>query len=113
METIIMARKHMACALELNPSSLRAKFGLVSAANRYLVLAADAEVPVSKQRTTAKDTSAAADVAANDDFERKVSQELVKYGAEQIVASLEDGVVAADMQTSIGAFLGEYTNDLE
>jgi tetratricopeptide (TPR) repeat protein len=113
METIIMARKHMACALELNPSSLRAKFGLVSAANRYLVLAADAEVPVSKQRTTTKDTSAAADVATNDDFERKVSQELVKYGAEQIVASLEDGVVAADIQTSIRAFLGEYTNDLE
>lgn len=112
LETVVLARKHMACALELNPSSLRAKFGLVVAANRYLVVASDAEVSLSKQRTT-KDSSAAADVAANHDFERKVSQELVKFGAEQIVASLEDGIVATDMQGSIRTFLSEYTNDLE
>jgi ER membrane protein complex subunit 2 len=112
LETIILARKHMACALELNPSSLRAKFGLVVAANRYLAVASDAEVPLSKQRAS-KDASAAADVAANGDFERNVSQELVKYGAEQIVASLEDGLVAADMHASIKSFLTEYTNDLE
>lgn len=90
LNNILTARKHMAQALELDPSSLRAKFGLVTISNAYL------------QQSNGKKKD------AEQEFEVEVAQELVKYGVEQVLLSYK----GADMLGSVKALMEEYRDGL-
>lgn len=89
LDNLLSARKHMAAALELDSASVRAKFGLVSISNAYLLEAA------------AKKKDA-------DEFEIEVAQELVKYGAEQVLLSYK----GTEMLGPVKALMEEYCDGL-
>lgn len=82
-----LARKHFAQALELDSTSRRAQFGLVSAANAYLLLGEGLK-----------------DKKGDDAFELEVAKELVTYGCEQILKSYSQST----MLTAVKALMEEY-----
>lgn len=83
---LILARKHMAQALELDPSNVRAMFGLVYAANAYLSL------------------------KNADKFESQVAQELIKYGANKVNAVYKS--LDPKLRAAVQGLMKEYTDDL-
>ena len=90
LENLGLARKHMAQALELDPTLRRAQFGLVSVANDYLT---EADAAGKKNL---------------DEFEIEVSKQLVKYGAEQVLASYKGKNIFPVVKT----LMAEYTDGL-
>jgi len=91
LENLILARKHMAQALELDGNNLRAKFGMVSVANQYL----EESVEASKK-----------DI---DEHEKLVAKELVKYGT---TALLED-YKSTKMLAIVKRVMDDFTDNLE
>jgi tetratricopeptide (TPR) repeat protein len=89
LDYFLLARKHMAQALELDSSNRRAQFGLVSVANSYLQEAV----------TGAK--------KAYDEHEVEVAKELVKYGCEQVLDSYKGSPMFAAVKT----LMAEYSED--
>jgi tetratricopeptide (TPR) repeat protein len=89
LDHFLLARKHMAQALELDPSNRRAQLGLVSAANSYLQEAV----------TGAK--------KAFDEHEVEVAKELLKYGSEQVLESYKGSPMFAAVKT----LMAEYNTD--
>lgn len=87
LENLMLSRKHMAQALELDPDNRRAMFGLAVAANAYL-----------------EEASAGAKKDW-DDHEVAVAEELVKYGAEQVLKKYK----GSDMHSAIRILMKEYT----
>jgi tetratricopeptide (TPR) repeat protein len=96
-EILQRARRHMAQALELDPTNRRAQLGLVCASNAFLAAIA---APIGK----ASDSN---DVGA-DDHDKEVAQELVKYGAEQVLQSYHGSLMYPRMQK----LMAEYTAGL-
>jgi len=88
LENFMQARKHMAQALELDPTNRRAQLGLVTCANAYL-----------QQAEGAKNA---------DEHEVEVSKELVKYGAEQVLKSYK----GTEMFAAVKSLMGEYTDGI-
>jgi tetratricopeptide (TPR) repeat protein len=91
LENLLLARKHMAQALELNGSNIRAQVGLVSVANQYL----EESTKASKKEL--------------DEHERLVAKELVKYGAAQVLKSYK----GAKMFATVKRVMEDYTENLE
>jgi predicted Zn-dependent protease len=89
LDHFLLARKHMAQALELDSSNRRAQFGLVSAANSYLQEAV----------TGAKKSF--------DEHEVAVAKELVKYGCEQVLDSYKGSTMFAAVKT----LMTEYSTE--
>lgn len=89
LDNLVLARKHMAQSLELDATNRRAQFGLVVAANAYLLEAESA----SKKKL--------------DEHEVAVAKELVKYGAEQLLASYN----GCPMFSAVKELMEEYQND--
>jgi tetratricopeptide (TPR) repeat protein len=114
VETIRTARKHMATALELNPSCLRAKFGLIVISNTYLLFSAVTDTPKSKQSPIKGKDHSPTDVAETKEFEVNVSKELMNYGIEQVLlATVKDDTTTNNMQKSIQALMLEYRDGSE
>jgi len=86
----VYARKHMAQALELDPTNIRAQFGLVCVANQYL------------------DESNAGSKKNIDEHERLVANELVKYGAERVLRSYK----GSPMFAIVKRVMDDFTNNL-
>ena len=141
METIRIARKHMTIALELHPLSLRAQFGLVVIANRYLLYSDDSTGGSTEQalvddatsgtsstnnnktkNSNSKNNTTNKSLAYDDRFftlthEINVSKELIRYSTEQIVEtttnkSTGSSLCTKSMQLSIQALIDEYTEGL-
>lgn len=93
LENTTCARKHMAQALELEPTNLRAQFGLVSVSQQFL------------------DESNASSVKQKklDEHERLVATELVKYGATEVLKSYKGSKLFA----SVKRVIDDYTVNLE
>lgn len=91
LEYCTYARKHMAQALELDPTNIRAQFGLVCVANQYL------------------DESNAASKKNIDEHERLVANELVKYGAESVLRSYKGRPA---MFATVKRVMDDYTENL-
>lgn len=89
LENLSLARKHMAQSLELDATNKRAQFGLVVAANSYLIESANAPKKL------------------HDEHEVAVAKELVKYGAEELVKSYK----GSSMFSAVKALMDEYQND--
>lgn len=111
-EQIQTARKHMALALELNPSSVRAQFGLVVIANRYLLDAVPEKDKViqsnsakGSDRTTTHEKE---EHAVTLNHEIAISNELIRHGAEQITETTAL-FCTKRMQSSMQALIKEYT----
>lgn len=90
-EQLVLARKHMTQALELEPTNKRALFGLVSVSNAYLEDAANAS---KKQVVDAHSVS--------------VAKELVKFGADKLLK----GYKGTKMFPTVQTLLSKYTNGL-
>lgn len=88
LDNLLTARKHTAAALELDSTSLRAKFALVTISNAYVLQAS------SKKKDT-------------DEFEVEVAEELMKYGAEQVLHSYK----GTGMLGPVKALMKEYCGD--
>ena len=86
----VYARKHMAQALELDPTNIRAQFGLVCVANQYL------------------DESNAGSKKNIDEHERLVANELVKYGAERVLRSYK----GSPMFAIVKRVMDDFTDNL-
>jgi len=93
IDHLLLARKHMAQALELDPDYRRAQFGLVAVANAYLL----EEEAASKK--TKKDL---------DEHQVAVAKELVKYGADAIHKSYK----GTKMQAATKTLMNEYLDSL-
>jgi tetratricopeptide (TPR) repeat protein len=91
LENTSLARKHMAQSLELDSTSVRAQFGLVSVANQYLEESAEA---------SKKDV---------DEHELLVAKELVKYGAAEVLKSYK----GKHMFATVKRVMDDYTDNLE
>jgi len=93
LENTACARKHMAQALELEPTNLRAQFGLVSVSQQFL------------------DESNASSVKQKklDEHERLVATELVKYGASEVLKSYKGSKLFA----SVKRVIDDFTENLE
>jgi ER membrane protein complex subunit 2 len=91
LENTLLARKHMAQALELDPSNVRAQLGLVNVANQYL------------------QESMAAGKKFMDEHEQQVATELVKFGAAQVLKSYK----GSKMFTAVKRVMDDYTENLE
>jgi tetratricopeptide (TPR) repeat protein len=91
LEYSTYARKHMAQALELDPTNIRAQFGLVCVANQYL------------------DESNSSSKKNIDEHERLVAKELVKYGADSVLKSYK----GSKMFASVKRVIDDYTENLE
>lgn len=91
MENLLLARKHMAQALELEPSMKRAQFGLVSVSNAYLL-----EIDGLSQKEK------------YDEFEVEVAKELVKFGAEKVIQSYK----GKSLFPAVSKLMKEYTDGL-
>ena len=89
VEKLTLARKHMAQALELEPTNRRAQLGLVSVANSYL------EEALSSKKNA-------------DEYEIQVAKELVRYGAEQALKSYK----GTGMFAAVQSLMKEYTDAL-
>jgi hypothetical protein len=114
----MLARKHMAQALELDITNRRALFGLIVTSNDYLVVASQASSK-SKKQLAAVSASAADDddsknntSAAIHDHEQLVAKELVKFGAEHLLQSYNKGTTSSMMFTAVQSLLSEYTEGL-
>jgi tetratricopeptide (TPR) repeat protein len=94
LEYSIYARKHMAQALELDPTNIRAQFGLICVANQYL------------------DESNSSSKKNIDEHERLVAKELVKYGADSVLKSYK-GSKDPKMIASVKRVIDDYTENLE
>ncbi|OEU10552.1 hypothetical protein FRACYDRAFT_263803 [Fragilariopsis cylindrus CCMP1102] len=88
------ARKHMAQALELDPTNIRAQFGLLCVANQYL------------------DESKSSSKKNIDEHERLVAKELVKYGADSVSKSYK-GSKDPKMIATVKRVIDDYTENLE
>mmetsp|Transcript_21867 Transcript_21867/g.52025 ORF Transcript_21867/g.52025 Transcript_21867/m.52025 type:complete len:319 (-) Transcript_21867:1100-2056(-) len=93
LENLTDARKHMAQALELEPSNIRAQFGLVSISQQFLD---ESDASSTKQKKL-------------DEHERLVATELVKYGASEIMKSYKGSKYLA----SVKKVIDDYTENLE
>jgi predicted Zn-dependent protease len=91
LENLILARKHMAQALELDGSNMRAQFGLVSVANQYL------------------EESAQAGKKDVDQHELLVAKELVKYGSSEVLKNYK----GTKMFATVKGVMDDYTDNLE
>jgi tetratricopeptide (TPR) repeat protein len=78
LEYTMLARKHMAQAWELNPTDLRAQFGLVYVANQYLEESTKRGSKRQQQQQQNKEI---------DEHEQQVAKELVKFGATKVLHS--------------------------
>lgn len=92
LDHTMLARKHMAQALELNPTDVRAQLGLVSVANQYL----EQTMGVGKKKMV-------------DDHEQQVAKELVKFGAAKVLASYSN----TEMFAIVKRVMDDYTDNLE
>jgi len=88
LDNLKTARKHMAQALELEPTNVRAQMGLVVVSNQYL--------------------QEAENVKNADEFEVEVAQELVKFGVEKVLASYKGSPMAESVKT----LMTEYKDSL-
>lgn len=93
LENLSCARKHMAQALELEPTNLRAQFGLVSISQQFLD---ESDASSSKQKKL-------------DEHERLVAAELVKYGATAVLKSYKGSKLFA----SVKRVMDDFTENLE
>jgi len=89
LDNLMLARKHMAQSLELDPSNRRAQFGLVVVANSYLL---ESEKSAKK---------------IHDEHEIAVAKELIKYGADRLLVSYK----GAPMFSTVRAVMEEYQDD--
>lgn len=103
LEALQRARQHMAQALELDPTNRRAQFGLVTVSNAYLVAAAAAGAPSSAGHKKGESVS-----AALDDHDVAVAEELVRYGAEQVLQSYQ----GSPLSSQVRRLMDEYTDGL-
>jgi cytochrome c-type biogenesis protein CcmH/NrfG len=94
LENLTMARKHMAQALELDSTNIRAQFGLVSVANQYLEELAAANTKVKK------------DIDEHDEL---VAKELVKYGTAEVLKSYK----GTKMFETVKRVMDDYTENIE
>ena len=94
LENTTYARKHMAQALELEPTNIRAQFGLVSVANQYLDELSNASNSKRKQL---------------DEHERKVAIELVRYGAGEVLKSYK---ACPKMFPTVKRLMDDYTENI-
>lgn len=93
IENTSLARKHMAQALELDPTNIRAQFGLVSIANQYL------------------DECKEGSKKAIDEHELLVAQELVRYGAAEVIKSYKSG--SKTMAAAVKRVMDDFTENLD
>lgn len=91
LQNLTLARKHMAQALELDGSNIRAQFGIVSVANQYLEVAAQG---------SKKDL---------DEHELLVGKELVKYGSSEVLKSYK----GTKMFATVKRVMDDYADSLE
>eukprot|EP00980_Cylindrotheca_fusiformis_P007834 scaffold1669_cov129-Cylindrotheca_fusiformis.AAC.45 len=91
LENLVLARKHMAQALELDGSNIRAQFGLVSVANQYL------------------EESAQAGKKELDEHERLVAKELVKYGSSEVLKTYK----GTKMFAAVTRVIDDYADSIE
>jgi ER membrane protein complex subunit 2 len=89
-DLLLLARKHIAQAIELDSTLVRAQLGLVTISNMYL----------QQQLTSNKKNY--------DEFEVTVTKELIKYGAELVLASYKGTV----LYTTMNSLMNEYTEGL-
>lgn len=89
LDNLVLARKHMAQSLELDATNRRAQFGLVSVSNAYLLESENASKKF------------------HDEHEASVAKELVKYGAEQLLAYYK----GSPLFGAVKSLMEEYTND--
>jgi ER membrane protein complex subunit 2 len=92
LERTMLARKHMTQALELNPTDLRTQFGLVSVANQYL----DESMGTGNKKLV-------------DEHEQQVAKELLKFGADKILASYRN----TEMLACVKRVMDDFTDNLE
>ena len=90
LDNLMLARKHMAQALELDGTNRRAQFGLVVVSNAYLL---EAEMASKK---------------LHDEHEVAVAKELIKYGAEELLKSYKG---CSSMFKAVEELMEEYQND--
>lgn len=93
LENTACARKHMAQALELEPSNPRAMFGLVSVSQQFLD---ESDASSTKQKKL-------------DEHERLVAAELVKYGAAEALKAYKGTKLFA----SVKRVMNDFTENLE
>jgi len=93
LENTTCARKHMAQALELDPTNLRAQFGLVNVSQQFLD---ESNASSTKQKKL-------------DEHERLVAMELVKYGANEITKAYKGSKLFA----SVKRVVDDYTENFE
>lgn len=91
-ENISIARKHMAQALELDPTNVRAQMGLMYVANQYL------------------EESAGASKKNIDEHERSVAKELVRYGADEVLNSYKER--NQEMYATVKRVIDDYTSNI-
>jgi tetratricopeptide (TPR) repeat protein len=92
LDHTLLARKHMAQALELNPIDVRAQFGLVSVANQYL----EESVKAGKKK-------------AGEGHEQIVAKELVKFGATKIL----DSYTNTEMFACVKRVMDDFTDNVD
>lgn len=91
LDNLLLARRHMAQALELDPSNVRAQFGLVCVANQYL------------------EESAVAGKKEVDEHEDAVAKELVKFGASEVLKTYK----GTKMFATVKKVMDDYTDNIE
>ena len=96
LDTLLLARRHMAQALELEPTLVRAQMGLVVVSNAYL------------QEAAAKNNKNI------DEFEVEVAQELLKFAVERVLVSYNnnDNNKGSPMLESVRTLMAEYKEGL-
>lgn len=119
LEYCLLARKHMAQALELDITNRRALFGLIVTSNDYLVVASQASSKTKKQLAASVSASSATDddddgknnnSSASHDHEQLVAKELIKFGAEHLLQSYKG--TTSKMFAAVQSLLSEYTKGL-
>mmetsp|Transcript_28598 Transcript_28598/g.61310 ORF Transcript_28598/g.61310 Transcript_28598/m.61310 type:complete len:324 (+) Transcript_28598:210-1181(+) len=93
LENTACARKHMAQALELDPTNLRAQLGLVSVSQQFLD---ESDASSAKQKKL-------------DEHERLVATALVKHGASEVLKFYK----GSKMFASVKRVMEDYTENLE
>lgn len=93
LENTACARKHMAQALELEPTNVRAQFGLVSVSQQFLD---ESDASSTKQKKL-------------DEHERLVATELLKFGAAELLKSYK----GSKMFASVKRVMDDYTQNLK
>lgn len=105
VEYLTLSRKHMSQALELDPTNLRAQWGLISVSTQFL-----------EQASSPSSAAAAADSSGGsnkkvtvDEHEMAVANELVKFGATAVLKSYK----GTKMMTTVQHVVNDYADDLE